>query len=64
MNPATISSVVGFGKRPGSGGKVVDNNLRTKWVEFGVGKSLWLELARPTVINSVAIAFRKVRGPL
>lgn len=41
---------------------MVDNNLRTKWVAKGKGESLWLELAAPTVIDSVAIAFRKVEG--
>lgn len=42
--------------------RVIDNNLRTKWVAKGKGQSLWLELAMPTVIDAVAIAFRKVEG--
>lgn len=40
--------------------KVLDLNLRSKWVSFGKENSLWLELAAPTVVDSVAVAFRKV----
>lgn len=60
--PAAVTAVAGSGLKPEGGIKVVDNNLRTKWVAKGKGESLWLGLASPTVIDSVAIAFRKVRG--
>lgn len=64
---ATISVAVGSGKNPEKGSKVLDSNLRTKWVSFGKGESLWLELEPPgetaqTVVDSVAIAFRKVKS--
>lgn len=58
--PADISVAVGSGKKPEKGKKVLDSNIRTKWVSHGDGESLWLELAAPTIIDSVAIAFRKV----
>lgn len=57
-----MATVAGSGVKPEGGIRVVDNNLRTKWVAKGKGESLWLELAAPTVIDSVAIAFRKVEG--
>lgn len=58
--PAAVSLAVGSGGNPKKGNKVTDSNLRSKWVSFGDGESLWLEIAIPTVIDSVAIAFRKV----
>ena len=57
---AAVTVVAGSGLQPEDGVKVIDNNLRTKWVAKGRGESLWLELAAPTIIDSVAIAFRKV----
>lgn len=60
--PAAVTVVAASGLKPEAGVKVIDNNLRSKWVAKGKGESLWLELATPTVIDSVAIAFRKVGG--
>eukprot|EP00752_Nemacystus_decipiens_P009533 g8521.t1 len=59
--PAAVTAVAGSGTKPEKGIRVVDNNLRTKWVAKGKGESLWLGLAAPTVIDSVAIAFRKAK---
>ena len=58
--PAAVSVAVGSGTKPEKGMKVLDLNLRSKWVSFGKENSLWLELAAPTIIDSVAVAFRKV----
>ena len=55
-----MATVAGSGLKAENGIRVVDNNLRTKWVAKGKGESLWLGLAAPTIIDSVAIAFRKV----
>lgn len=55
-----VTAAVGSGRKPERGSRVLDQNLRTKWVAKGKGESLWLELAAPTVIREVAIAFRKV----
>lgn len=60
--PAAVTVVAGSGLKSEDGVKVIDNNLRSKWVAKGKGESLWLGLATPTVIDSVAIAFRKVGG--
>lgn len=59
--PAAVSVAVGSGTKPEKGMKVIDLNLRSKWVSFGKENSLWLELAAPTVVDSVAVAFRKVK---
>lgn len=61
-NPAAVTVVAGSGLKPEEGAQVIDYNIRSKWVAKGEGESLWLELASPTVIDSVAIAFRKVGG--
>lgn len=60
-NPAVIRTAVGSGKNSEHASKVYDSNLKSKWIAWGEGESIRLELATPTVIGSVAIAFRKVR---
>lgn len=61
IHPAIVSTAVGSTSDPEMGKHVLDSNLRTKWIAFGEGQSLWLELAAPTVVDSIAIAFRKAR---
>ncbi|CAM9458444.1 unnamed protein product [Ectocarpus sp. 6 AP-2014] len=58
-NPAAVTVVAGSGLKPENGVRVIDYNIRSKWVAKGEGESLWLELASPTVLDSAAIAFRK-----
>lgn len=63
-NPAAVAVAVGSGENPEKGYKVLDSNLRSKWTAWGHGASVWLELEAPTVIDAVAIAFKKVSNRL
>lgn len=60
QHPAAISVSLGAGEKTGKESKVLDSNLGSEWIAWGKGESMWLELASPTVIDAVAIAFRKV----
>ncbi|CAM9660137.1 unnamed protein product [Pylaiella littoralis] len=57
--PAAVTIIAGSGLKTEEVTRVADSNIRTSWSAKGEGESLWLELASPTVIDSVAIAFRK-----
>lgn len=63
-NVAPVSVAVGSGSKPEKASKVLDSNLKSTWTAWGEGKSMWLELAVPTVVEAVSIAFRKVRHNL
>lgn len=60
-NPAAVAAIIGSSNGIEQASRVRRSNRESSSTAWGKGESIWLELAAPTVIDAVAIAFREVK---